>query len=177
METATFAGGCFWCTQAVFQRLKGVFSVVSGYSGGTSEDPTYEEVSTGTAGHAEAIQIQFDPNIISYEDLVYIFFKLHDPTTLNRQGADVGIQYRSAIFYHSEEQRNIAGKIKSEIDESGVYQDKTVTEITPFSRFYKAEEYHQGYYNQNRGAAYCKLVIDPKIQKLTKEFGGKLIAL
>lgn len=174
METATLAGGCFWCTEAVFQRLRGLFSVTSGYTGGSTPDPTYEEVSADNTGHAEAIQIQFDPNIVSYEDLLEVFFKLHDPTTLNRQGNDVGSQYRSAIFYHSEKQKNIAERIKSEIDESKIHKDKVVTEITPFSKFYKAEDYHKNYYNQNRGAIYCKLVIDPKIEKLTKEFNEKL---
>lgn len=169
VETATFAGGCFWCTEAIFKRLKGVESVISGYSGGKVENPTYEEVCSGTTGHAEAIQIEFDSKTISYEKLLEVFFKLHDPTTLNKQGNDVGSQYRSAIFYHNEEQRKLAEKIKSKMQK--IYEDKIVTEIVPFSDFYKAEGYHQNYFESNKNAPYCQVVIDPKIQKLYKEFG------
>ncbi len=163
METATFAGGCFWCTEAIFARLKGVISVMPGYTGGSKEHPAYEEVSTGKTGHAEAIQITFDPEIISYEKLLEIFFHLHDPTQLNRQGNDVGKQYRSAIFYHNEKQKKAAEEAKTKIPHA-------VTEIVPFTNFYKAEDYHQHYYEKNSYAPYCQVVIDPKIQKLFKEF-------
>lgn len=169
LETATFAGGCFWCTEAVFKRLKGVEEVISGYSGGRIDNPTYEEVSSGDTGHAEAIQIKFDPKIISYEQLVEVFFKLHDPTTLNQQGADVGEQYRSMIFFHNEEQQKIAEKIMDKFEKEKIYEDPIVTEITPFTKFYTAEDYHQDYYEQNRNSnPYCRIVIDPKIQKLYK---------
>lgn len=167
-ETATLAGGCFWCTEAIFKRIKGVQSVESGYAGGTVQSPSYEQVSEGSTGHAESIQIKFNPKIISYEKLLEIFFKLHDPTTLNRQGNDIGTQYRSAIFYHNSEQREIAEKVKSRMQEH--YQDPVVTEILPFTNFYKAEEYHQNYYDKNRQYPYCRNIIDPKIQKLMKEF-------
>lgn len=171
LETATFAGGCFWCTEAVFKRLKGVEEVISGYSGGRVENPTYEEVSSGDTGHAEAIQIKFDSSVISFEQLVEIFFKLHDPTTLNQQGADVGEQYRSAIFYHSEEQKEIAEKVMEQFEKRQAYDDPIVTEITPYSDFYKAEDYHQDYYENNRNSnSYCRIVIDPKIQKLYRDF-------
>lgn len=171
LETATFAGGCFWCTEAVFKRLKGVEEVISGYSGGRVDNPTYEEVSGGDTGHAEAIQIKFDPSIISYELLVEIFFKLHDPTTLNQQGADIGEQYRSAIFYHSEEQKKIAEKVMEKFVQDKVYDDPIVTEITAFSNFYEAEDYHQDYYENNKSSnSYCRIVIDPKIVKLYKDF-------
>lgn len=162
-EIATIAGGCFWCTEAIFERLSGVTKVVPGYSGGTKENPTYEEVCSGTTGYAEAIQLTFDPTIISYDKLLDVFFALHDPTTLNQQGADIGTQYRSAIFYNNDEQRKIAEEKKSKI--SGA-----VTEIVPFTKFYEAENYHQNYYNNNHNQPYCKLVIDPKITKLYKEF-------
>lgn len=169
LETAIFAGGCFWCTEAIFKRLKGVEEVISGYSGGRTDNPTYEEVSNGDTGHAEAIQIKFDSKIISYEQLLEIFFKLHDPTTLNQQGADTGEQYRSAIFYHSEEQRKTAEKVIERFEKERIYDDPIVTEITPFTNFYEAEDYHQDYYNQNRNSnSYCRIVIDPKIQKLYK---------
>ncbi len=162
-EIATIAGGCFWCTEAIFDRLKGVISVMPGYAGGWKENPTYEEVCSGKTGHAEAIQITFDPEVISYEKLLEIFFHLHDPTQLNRQGNDVGMQYRSAIFYHNEKQKKTAEKAMAKIA-------KAVTEIVPFTNFYKAEDYHQKYYGKNGGAPYCQAVIDPKIQKLLKEF-------
>lgn len=160
---ATVAGGCFWCTEAIFTRLKGVISVMPGYAGGTKKNPTYEEVCTGTTGHAESIQIVFNPKIISFEKILTVFFHLHDPTTANRQGNDVGTQYRSAIFYHNEMQKNIAEKLKGEIP-------KAVTEITPFTNFYQAENYHRNYFAKNSSQPYCQYTIDPKIQKLMKEF-------
>lgn len=168
METATFGGGCFWCTEAVFKRIKGVESIVSGYAGGKMRSPSYEDVSTGDTGHAEAIQIQFDPKQISYEKLVEIFFATHDPTTMNRQGADVGTQYRSVIFYHSDVQHQTAEKIKEKVQKN--YQDPIVTEIIPLKDFYKAEDYHQDFYAKNPSSGYCITVIDPKIQKLLKDF-------
>lgn len=168
LEIATLAGGCFWCTEAIFQRLKGVVKVESGYSGGEMENPSYEAVTTGTTGHTEAIQITFDSKVISFEQLLKVFFKLHDPTTLNQQGADVGTQYRSVIFYMDERQKNIAEKLKSGTAKN--YKDPIVTEIVPFKAFYKAENYHQNYFNSNRTAPYCQVTIDPKIQKLYKNF-------
>jgi len=168
---ATLAGGCFWCTEAIFKRLKGVDSTVPGYAGGSVENPTYELVCSGTTGHAEAIQIEFNPKIISFEKLLYVFFKLHDPTTLNQQGGDVGTQYRSAIFYHNDTQKQQALDSKNKIEKSGAYKDKIVTEIVPFSNFYEAENYHKDYFDNNRSQSYCQIVIDPKIQKLSKEFG------
>lgn len=171
LETATFAGGCFWCTEAIFKRLKGVEEVVSGYSGGRSANPSYEAVSSGDSGHAEAIQVKFDPKIISYEQLVEIFFKLHDPTTLNQQGADIGEQYRSVIFYHDESQKETAEKVMEKFEKEEIYQDPIVTEIVPYTNFFKAEDYHQDYYEQNRKTnSYCRIVIDPKIQKLYRDF-------
>lgn len=169
-KVATFGGGCFWCTEAVFKRLKGVSNVVSGYSGGKRENPSYDQVSTGTTGHAEAVQVTFDPSIISYDKLLAIFWATHDPTTLNRQGTDVGTQYRSVIFYHNEEQKKKAVASKEQMEQSGKFSKDIVTEIVPFEKFYTAEEYHQDYYDANRYAPYCSLVIDPKIEKLLKEF-------
>ena len=168
METATIAGGCFWCTEAIFQRLKGVTKVTPGYSGGKVENPTYEQVCSGNTGHAEAIQVNFDPKIISYEKLLEVFFKLHDPTTPNRQGNDTGTQYRSSIFYHTEEQKKTAEKVKGEIQK--LHNDKIVTEIVPFKNFYEAENYHKNYYENYKSQPYCQLVINPKITKLYKEF-------
>jgi len=173
-EQATFAGGCFWCTEALFTRLKGVMSVVPGYSGGMVENPTYEQVCTGNTGHAEAIQISFEPTVISYDTLVEIFFLTHDPTSLNRQGADSGTQYRSAIFFHSNEQEKIAKKVKITIESSGKYHAPLVTEIVPFNVFYPAENYHYDYYAKNSYQPYCQVVIDPKLQKLLKEFGDQI---
>lgn len=172
LQTATFAGGCFWCTEALFKRLKGVISVTPGYSGGKKPDPHYEDVSTGTTGHAEAVQIEFDPTIIPYEKLLDIFWHTHNPTTLNRQGNDTGTQYRSMVLYHSEEQKKAAEKSKKEIEASGIYKDPLVTEVQPFETFYTAEEYHKNYYDKNQTAPYCTFVIDPKIQKLLREFGN-----
>ena len=174
LKTATLGAGCFWCIEAVFQNLKGVQSVVSGYTGGRVENPTYEQICTGTTGHAEVAQIIFDPAVISFEDLFYVFWRTHDPTTLNRQGADVGTQYRSAIFFDSEEQKKIAEKSKAKTDASDLWPEPIVTEISQLDKFYKAEEYHQDYYRLNSNQPYCRLIIDPKIRKLKKEFSNKL---
>ncbi|MGD2072292.1 MAG: peptide-methionine (S)-S-oxide reductase MsrA [Candidatus Thorarchaeota archaeon] len=174
MALATFGAGCFWCVEAAFQQLKGVSSVVSGYSGGTVENPTYKQVCTGTTGHAEACQIEFDPEKIGYEELLEVFFEIHDPTTRNRQGNDVGTQYRSVIFYHDSEQKNIAEKMKKELDAKGIWKNPIVTEITPFTTFYKAEEYHEDYYRKNPNQSYCRFVIKPKIDKFEKAFQLKL---
>ncbi len=174
LEKATLGAGCFWCIEAVFQNLKGVQSVVSGYTGGQVESPTYQQICTGTTGHAEVARIIFDPVVISFEDLLYVFWRTHDPTTLNRQGADVGTQYRSAIFYDSEEQKEIAEKSKAKTDASDLWPDPIVTEISQLDKFYNAEEYHQDYYKLNPNQPYCRLVIDPKIRKLKKEFSNKL---
>ena len=170
MEIATLAGGCFWCTEAIFKRLKGVTSVVPGYAGGEKPNPSYDEVCSGTTGHAEAIQITFDPSVISYNKILDVFWHLHDPTTLNQQGNDIGTQYRSAIFYRDEKQKEIAQEVKKDIDQSRMYKNPVVTEIVPLTNFYKAENYHQNYYDQNKSASYCQVIIDPKIQKLMKEF-------
>lgn len=174
LETATFGAGCFWCVEAVFQKLKGVESVVSGYMGGNVKNPTYRQVCTGDTGHAEVIQIKFNPDIISYEDLLKVLWHSHDPTTLNRQGNDVGTQYRSVIFYHSPEQKEIAEHSKSETNKSGLWKDPIVTEITPAETFYSAEDYHQNYFNDNSYQPYCSFVIAPKVKKLEKEFKEKL---
>ena len=174
MEIATLATGCFWCSEAVFNRLKGVKSVLPGYSGGKVENPSYDDVCTGRTGHAEAAQIEFDPNVISFEKLLDVFWHTHDPTTLNRQGNDVGTQYRSAIFYHDEEQKEIAEKSKRELEKGGVYKDPIVTEITPFKRFYVAEDYHKKYYEEHQDAPYCRFVIEPKIHKLLNQYGKDL---
>jgi peptide-methionine (S)-S-oxide reductase len=173
-DTATFGGGCFWCIEAVFQQLDGVEQVTSGYAGGTKANPTYEEVCTGNTGHAEVCRIIFDPEKIGYTDLLEAFFSAHDPTTLNRQGPDAGTQYRSAIFYHSESQKELAEKYKTALNGSGKFSASIVTEITPLSHFYPAEDYHQNYYKQNSRAAYCQFVIRPKLDKFTKEFKAKL---
>ncbi len=174
MEKATFAGGCFWCTEAIFKKIKGVDSVMSGYSGGDMENPDYETVSSGTTGHTEAIQIEFDPKIISYDMLVEIFFHLHDPTTINRQGNDVGTQYRSSIFYHSDDQKMAAERVRQKVTDEHIYPDKIVTEIVPFGTFYKAEEYHQDFYKNNPDYGYCKVIIDPKIKKLLREYSEQV---
>ncbi len=173
-EVATFAAGCFWCTEAVFQRLKGVVKIESGYSGGSVPNPTYEAVCTGQTGHAECTQITFDPKIISFKELLEVFWKTHDPTTLNRQGNDVGTQYRSAIFYHSDEQKELAEKYKKELDSEKIWDAPIVTEIVPFKKFYKAEDYHQDYYNKNGNQPYCSFVITPKLEKFKKVFADKL---
>ncbi len=173
-EIATFGAGCFWCVEAVFQQLRGVERVVSGYAGGTVERPTYRQVCTGTTGHAEAVQVTFDPEVISFEDLLEVFWRTHDPTTLNRQGADVGTQYRSAIFYHDDAQRAAAESSKRAAEAAGLWTDPIVTEIVPFTNFYEAEDYHQNYYRENPNQGYCRMVIDPKIRKFHKEFQTKL---
>lgn len=174
MDTATFAGGCFWCTEAIFQRLKGVYRVTSGYSGGNMANPTYEDVCTGTTGHAEATQITFNSKEITFEELLEVFWSTHDPTTLNRQGNDVGTQYRSAVFYHNEAQKKAAEYFKEKLAKENIWDKPIVTEITPFSKFYPAEGYHQDYYNNNTRQGYCSLVITPKIEKFKKVFAGKL---
>lgn len=170
VEIATFASGCFWCGEALFKRLKGVLSVESGYSGGSVENPTYEQVKSGETGHAEAIQIMFDPQVISYDALLDVFWRTHDPTTFNRQGNDVGSQYRSVVFYHNAKQRKIAQNSKEKLLKEGIYKDSVVTEIVPYANFYPAESYHKNYYERNKDYPYCALVIDPKIQKLLKKF-------
>ena len=174
LKKATFGSGCFWCTEAVFQSLKGVHQVVSGYAGGFVDNPTYQQVCMGTTGHAEVTQITFDPETISFEDLLYVFWRTHDPTTLNQQGADVGPQYRSVIFYHDDEQKAIAEKSKKETDASNLWRDPIVTEISPLTKFYEAEGYHQDYSNRNPNQTYCRVVIDPKVRKFRKEFQDSL---
>lgn len=172
METATFGGGCFWCVEAVIQRLNGVEKVVSGYAGGATKNPTYKEVCTGATGHAEVIQVTFDPAVISYEDLLTVFMTTHDPTTLNRQGADVGTQYRSVIMYHNDEQKATAEKILHQLKDT--FPKPIVTELVPLDIFYNAEGYHQNYFNDNPGAGFCQVVINPKVQKLRKMYTDKL---
>ncbi|MBI3139921.1 MAG: peptide-methionine (S)-S-oxide reductase MsrA [Sphingobacteriales bacterium] len=172
---ATFANGCFWCTEAIFEELKGVISAVSGYSGGTVENPSYKEVCSGTTGHAECLQITYDSTKISFDELLAVFWQTHDPTTLNRQGADVGTQYRSAVFYHTEEQRQKAEKYKAELDKSGAFDRPVVTAITAFTNFYPAEDYHQQYFELNGTTnPYCRIVIQPKLEKFRKVFKDKL---
>lgn len=174
-DTATFANGCFWCTEAIFEELKGVISATSGYTGGQTENPTYKEVCTGETGHAECLQIIYDPSVISFDELLEVFWETHDPTTLNRQGADVGTQYRSGIFYHNQEQKEKAEKYKAELDKSGAFHRPIVTEITAFSKFYPAEAYHQQYFENNENNnPYCKIVIRPKLDKFRKVFKDKL---
>ncbi len=174
LELATFANGCFWCSEAIFQQLDGVSEVVSGYAGGTVKKPTYKEVVTGNTNHAEVIRIIFDPKIINYRELLEVFFSTHDPTTLNRQGADVGTQYRSAIFYHSEFQKVVAEKVIKELEEEGVFDNAIVTEITQIQNYYPAENYHQDYYKNNKNQGYCRAVINPKLEKFRKKFKNKL---
>jgi peptide-methionine (S)-S-oxide reductase len=174
-DTATFATGCFWCTEAVFEELNGVLSVTSGYAGGTVPNPTYKEVCTGETGHAECVQVVYEPNKITFDELLEVFFEVHDPTSLNRQGADVGTQYRSAIFYHNDEQKNKAEYYKNELNKSGAYEKPIVTEITAFNKFYPAENYHQEYYENNKNSnPYCSVVIRPKLEKFQKVFAKKL---
>jgi peptide-methionine (S)-S-oxide reductase len=165
-EIATLANGCFWCSEAIFKRLKGVKSVLPGYAGGLVKNPSYDQVCTGKTGHAESIQIEFDPKVITFERILDIFWHTHNPTTLNRQGNDVGTQYRSAIFYHDLKQKAIAEKSKEELEKQGLYKDPVVTEITPFKNFYVAEDYHKNYYEEHQDAPYCNFVIHPKMQKL-----------
>ncbi len=174
LEVATLAGGCFWCTEAIFDQLKGVVKVESGYSGGSVTNPTYEDVCTGDTGHAESIQVTFDPSKVSYKDLLHIFFTTHDPTTLNRQGADAGTQYRSAVFYRNAEQEKIAREVIREFENDKVWKNRIVTEVVPFKDFYKAEDYHQEYYAKNSRQPYCRVVIEPKIAKLREHYREKL---
>lgn len=173
-DTATFGQGCFWCSEAIFERVKGVQSVVSGYAGGHVPNPTYEEVCTGKTGHAEVVQIIYNPDIVSYDDLLKIFWKTHDPTTLNRQGADVGEQYRSIILYHNEKQKEKAEYYKNELEKSGAWENPIVTQIVPFTKFYRAEDYHQNYFENNPNQGYCSFVIAPKVEKFEKVFKDKL---
>jgi peptide-methionine (S)-S-oxide reductase len=173
-EVATLAGGCFWCTEAVFSTVRGVEKVDPGYSGGTVPNPTYEQVSTGTTGHAEAVQITFDPSVISFKEILEIFFATHDPTTLNRQGPDVGPQYRSAIFYHDAEQKATAEKVIEELNKAEIWDAPIVTRVEPFKGFYSAEDYHKEYYKRHPNQSYCQQVITPKLVKLQQRFIGKL---
>ena len=173
-EVVTLGGGCFWCIEAIFEELNGVEQVESGYSGGRVDDPTYEQVCTGTTGHAEVVQVTFDPKIISLKEILEVFFTVHDPTTLNRQGADIGTQYRSVIFYRSEEQNTLAEQVIREIQKAKLWKVPIVTELVPFKAFYKAEEYHQEYYKKNPGQAYCRIVIEPKIKKFREHYKDKL---
>ncbi len=174
IETATLAGGCFWCLEAVCDDLKGVEDVVSGYSGGHVERPSYEQVCTGGTGHAEVVQIKFDPKVISFAEILKVFFTIHDPTTLNRQGADVGTQYRSAIFYHTPEQKKIADQTIAEITAAKIWDAPIVTEVTPFKEFYAAEDYHQEYFKRNPYQGYCQMVVAPKVAKFRQKFAEKL---
>ncbi len=173
-DSIVLAGGCFWCLEAIFNRLKGVITVTSGYTGGSIENPSYEAVCSGTTGHAEAVKITFDPRSISLEKLLEVFWRLHDPTTLNKQGPDSGTQYRSAIFYNNDNQKRIAIESKNQLEQSKTYNHPIITEITKLTTFYPAENYHQNYYEQNQKQSYCRLVIDPKIQKLYKNYKDKL---
>ena len=174
MEVATLGGGCFWCLEAVFDDLKGVEKVESGYSGGAMAHPTYRQVCSGTTGHAEVVQLAFDPTLISYREILEVFFTIHDPTTLNRQGGDVGTQYRSAIFHHSEDQKAIAEQMVEEINAAGIWDAPLVTEITPLAEFFKAEDYHQEYFKTNGEQPYCRVVIAPKVTKFRKYYLEKL---
>lgn len=173
-EVATLAGGCFWCLEAVFDQLEGVEDVVSGYSGGHVPNPTYKHVCTGETGHAEVVQITFDPDVISYRDLLNVFFTIHDPTTLNRQGGDVGTQYRSTIFTHNDAQERTAEDLVEELSEAGLWDEPIVTEITPFEAFYPAEEYHQEYFARNPAQPYCRMVVAPKVAKFRKQYLERL---
>jgi methionine-S-sulfoxide reductase len=174
LETITLGSGCFWCTEAMFQNLRGVKSAVSGYSGGKIPSPSYEQVCSGNTGHAEVVQVTFDPAAVSLADVLRVFWRTHDPTTLNRQGHDVGTQYRSAVFYHNEEQREIAEQYKAQLDKSGAFDAPIVTEITKFEKFYPAEDYHQKYFDLNPNQGYCRMVIQPKVEKFNKEFAELL---
>ena len=172
-ELATLGGGCFWCLEAVYLELQGVEKVISGYTGGSIRNPNYRLVTTGTTGHAEVVQLTFDPEQISFQEILEVFFTIHNPTTLNRQGADVGTQYRSAIFYHDDDQRQIAEKTIAEINAAGIWPDPIVTEVTPLDVFYQAEDYHQDYYRQNSNQPYCNIVISPKVAKFRQKFAAK----
>jgi peptide-methionine (S)-S-oxide reductase len=173
-EVATLGGGCFWCIEAAFDEIRGVINVESGYSGGATPSPTYEQVCTGTTGHAEVVQVTFDPDTVSFKEILEIFFTAHDPTTMNRQGADVGTQYRSAIFYHNEKQKQTAEQIIAELDAAKVWDSPIVTQFEPFRKFYKAEDYHRRYFSRHPEAGYCRVVIAPKIAKLRKKYREKL---
>lgn len=173
-ETATLAAGCFWCVEAVFDDLKGVEDVVSGYSGGQTENPTYRQVCDGNTGHAEVAEIRFDPSVISFKDVLRVFFSVHDPTTLNRQGHDIGTQYRSAIFYHNDEQKRDAEEVIKEITDEGVYDDPIVTEVVKFEKFWPAEDYHQEYFANNPNQPYCQAVVSPKVRKFRQKFADRL---
>jgi len=173
-KKATFGSGCFWCTEAVFERVEGIHSVVSGYTGGDIENPTYEQICSGSTGHAEVTQITYDPGITTYDELLQIFWRTHDPTTLNRQGNDVGSQYRSVIFYHDDEQKHLAERYKEDLNASGAWKDPIVTEIVPLTVFYKAEDYHQNYYENNPNQGYCAFIIAPKLEKFEKVFKEKI---
>jgi peptide-methionine (S)-S-oxide reductase len=175
MEVATLGGGCFWCLEAVYDELVGVDHVESGYAGGTVVNPTYQQVCTGTTGHAEVVQVTFDPEIISYDDILDIFFSIHDPTTLNRQGADVGTQYRSVIFYHDEKQKATAERKIKELSQSGNWRNPIVTQVVPFEQFYEAEDYHQEYFVNNKYQPYCMAVVAPKVKKFKKQFSARLV--
>ena len=174
MEVATLGGGCFWCIEAAFEEIRGVVNVESGYAGGTTDSPIYEQVCTGTTGHAEVVQVTFDPNRISFREILDIFFTAHNPTTLNRQGADVGTQYRSAIFYHTEKQKKVAEGVIEEFNAAKVWDDPIVTKVEPFKKFYRAEEYHRRYFYRHPEAGYCRIVIAPKIAKLRRKYREKL---
>ncbi|MCG8311092.1 MAG: peptide-methionine (S)-S-oxide reductase MsrA [Cytophagales bacterium] len=174
LELATFGAGCFWCVEAIFQRVDGVEKVVSGYSGGHVKNPTYKEVCGGATGHAEVCQLSYDPSKVSYEELLEVFWQTHDPTTLNRQGNDVGTQYRSAVFYHNEAQKKLALAYKEKLNNAKIFDDPIVTEITPFEKMYVAEDYHQNYFNENGSQPYCSIVIQPKVEKFEKVFKDKL---
>jgi peptide-methionine (S)-S-oxide reductase len=173
-EIATLGGGCFWCLEAVYEQLNGVLQVASGYTGGSVANPTYKQVCSGTTGHAEVVQVTFDPTTVSYKEILGIFFSIHDPTTLNRQGADIGTQYRSAVFYHSDEQKRNAEMLLKELDGAGIWDSPIVTEITPLTTFYPAEDYHQGYYRNHKYQPYCQAVITPKLTKFRKQYLAKL---
>ena len=173
-ELATFGNGCFWCTEAIFEQLEGVKKVESGYAGGQIKNPSYKEVCSGTTGHAEVIRLTYDPKVISYRELLDVFFNTHDPTTLNRQGADVGTQYRSVIFYHNEDQKTVANEMINDLENENVFEDKIVTEVTPINNYYVAENYHQDYYNNNTNQGYCRAVINPKLEKFIKKYKSKL---
>lgn len=173
-EVATLGGGCFWCLDPIFAELVGVENVVVGYSGGSEPNPTYQQVSSKTSGHAEVVQVTFDPDVIGFDDILRIFFTYHDPTTLNRQGADVGPQYRSAIFYHDENQKGIAERVIQEIDSQRIWPDPIVTELTPFEEFYLAEDYHQEYFMRNPNQGYCRMIIAPKVMKFRKKYADQL---
>ncbi|HEX8684474.1 MAG TPA: peptide-methionine (S)-S-oxide reductase MsrA [Ardenticatenaceae bacterium] len=175
-EVATLGGGCFWCLEAVYEELRGVERVESGYTGGAVANPSYQAVCTGTTGHAEVVKVTFDPNVVSFRDILHVFFTIHDPTTLNRQGADVGTQYRSAIFYHDEEQRRVAEEVIRELEAEKVWKNRIVTQVVPLETYYKAEEYHQGYFRRNPSQSYCQIVIEPKVSKFRQKYMEQLKA-